>query len=59
MHTRAPVVVGRDEELRVLDRMLADAGAHRGGAVFLVGEPRPDEGHHLCVAAHVDAAPLR
>ena len=39
MHTRAPVVVGRDEELRVLDRMLADAGAHRGRAVFLVGEP--------------------
>ncbi|MFD0207352.1 MULTISPECIES: helix-turn-helix transcriptional regulator [Saccharothrix] len=39
MHTRAPVVVGRDEELRVLDRVLADAGAHRGRAVFLVGEP--------------------
>ncbi|MFI9010672.1 AAA family ATPase [Actinosynnema sp. NPDC053489] len=39
MHTRAPVVVGRDEELRVLDRVLVDAGAHRGRAVFLVGEP--------------------
>ncbi|MGM1064946.1 ATP-binding protein [Saccharothrix sp. Mg75] len=39
MHTRAPVVVGRDEELRLLERVLADAGAHRGHAVFLVGEP--------------------
>ncbi|NUT49578.1 MAG: AAA family ATPase, partial [Saccharothrix sp.] len=39
MHTRAPVVVGRDEELRVLDRVLADARGHRGRAVFLVGEP--------------------
>ncbi|MFD1152614.1 ATP-binding protein, partial [Saccharothrix hoggarensis] len=39
MHTRAPIVVGRDEELRVLERVLADAGARRGRAVFLVGEP--------------------
>ncbi|MBW4721052.1 helix-turn-helix transcriptional regulator [Saccharothrix obliqua] len=39
MQTRAPVVVGRDDELRVLDRALADATAHRGRAVFLVGEP--------------------
>ncbi|QFZ22188.1 helix-turn-helix transcriptional regulator [Saccharothrix syringae] len=39
MLTRVPVVVGRDEELRVLERVLADAGARRGGAVFLVGEP--------------------
>ncbi|ONI89213.1 LuxR family transcriptional regulator [Saccharothrix sp. ALI-22-I] len=39
MHTRAPVVVGRDDELRVLDRALADAAARRGRAVFLVGEP--------------------
>ncbi|WP_033441724.1 helix-turn-helix transcriptional regulator [Saccharothrix sp. NRRL B-16314] len=39
MHTRAPVVVGRDEELRVLERALADAAVRRGRAVFLVGEP--------------------
>ncbi|WP_447003255.1 AAA family ATPase [Saccharothrix isguenensis] len=39
MHTRAPVVVGRDEELRVLERALADAADLRGRAVFLVGEP--------------------
>ncbi|GAA1305171.1 LuxR family transcriptional regulator [Saccharothrix xinjiangensis] len=39
MHTRAPVVVGRDEELLVLERVLADAGARHGGAVFLIGEP--------------------
>ncbi|WP_367137523.1 AAA family ATPase [Saccharothrix sp. HUAS TT1] len=38
MHTRAPVVVGRDEELRVLDRVLTDAEDRRGRAVFLVGE---------------------
>ncbi|MDQ2587701.1 helix-turn-helix transcriptional regulator [Saccharothrix yanglingensis] len=39
MHTRAPVVVGRDEEVRVLQQVLADAEARRGRAVFLVGEP--------------------
>ncbi|WP_433262812.1 helix-turn-helix transcriptional regulator [Actinosynnema sp. CS-041913] len=39
MQTRAPVVVGRDDELRVLDQALTDAAAHRGRAVFLVGEP--------------------
>ncbi|NUT94321.1 MAG: ATP-binding protein, partial [Saccharothrix sp.] len=39
MQTRAPVVVGRDAELRVLDQALADAAACRGRAVFLVGEP--------------------
>ncbi|RKT56487.1 ATP-binding protein [Saccharothrix australiensis] len=39
MQTRAPVVVGRDAELRVLDQALSDAGARRGRAVFLVGEP--------------------
>ncbi|MBP2337916.1 putative ATPase/DNA-binding CsgD family transcriptional regulator [Saccharothrix coeruleofusca] len=39
MQTRAPVVVGRDEELRELERALADAAARRGRAVFLVGEP--------------------
>lgn len=39
MQTRAPVVVGRDDELRVLDQALADAAACRGRAVFLVGEP--------------------
>lgn len=38
MQTRAPVVVGRDEELRVLERALGDARARRGGTVFLVGE---------------------
>jgi AAA ATPase domain/Bacterial regulatory proteins, luxR family len=39
MQTRAPSVVGRDTELRVLDRVLADARVSRGGAVFLEGEP--------------------
>lgn len=39
MLTRAPVVVGRDEELLVLERALADAVARRGRTVFLVGEP--------------------
>jgi len=39
MQTRAPVVVGRDAELRVLDQALADAAARHGRAVFLVGEP--------------------
>ncbi|GAA3875844.1 LuxR family transcriptional regulator [Saccharothrix violaceirubra] len=38
MQTRAPVVVGRDAELHTLERALADAGAGRGRAVFLVGE---------------------
>ncbi|CCH33661.1 ATP-binding protein [Saccharothrix espanaensis] len=38
MQTRAPVVVGRDDELRVLARTLTDAAACRGRAVFLVGE---------------------
>ncbi|MEU5693915.1 AAA family ATPase [Actinosynnema sp. NPDC020468] len=38
MQTRAPVVVGRDAELQVVRRALADAAAHRGTAVFLVGE---------------------
>ncbi|GAB3463121.1 hypothetical protein GCM10027436_73830 [Actinophytocola sediminis] len=32
-------MVARDAELRVLDRVLADARASTGGAVFLVGEP--------------------
>ncbi|TDV56276.1 ATP-binding protein [Actinophytocola oryzae] len=39
MQTRAPSIVGRDTELGVLDRALADARIGRGGAVFLVGEP--------------------
>jgi DNA-binding SARP family transcriptional activator/tetratricopeptide (TPR) repeat protein len=32
-------LVGRDAELAFLGAALADAGARRGGAVFLVGEP--------------------
>jgi DNA-binding CsgD family transcriptional regulator len=39
MQTRAPVVVGRDRELAVLHRRVADARAGNGGTVFLVGEP--------------------
>ncbi|MEU4806020.1 AAA family ATPase [Actinosynnema sp. NPDC023587] len=38
MQTRAPVVVGRDAELRVLTQALTDAATRRGRAVFLVGE---------------------
>lgn len=39
MRTRAPRVVGRREEFRVLKNALADARAGRGSALFLVGEP--------------------
>ncbi len=39
MQTRAPVVVGRDDELLVLDQALTAAAARHGRAVFLVGEP--------------------
>lgn len=39
MHTRAPLVVGRDRELAVLNRAVADCRAARGTAVFVVGEP--------------------
>lgn len=39
MHTRAPVVVGRDAELTHLEHVLAQARAGRGGAAFLTGEP--------------------
>lgn len=38
MHSSEPYVVGRDSELRVLDRALSDARARRGGVVFEVGE---------------------
>lgn len=39
MHARAPLVVGRDRELRVLSRAVAAAGTAQGSAVFVVGEP--------------------
>ncbi|MDX6250624.1 MAG: hypothetical protein QOF10_3984 [Kribbellaceae bacterium] len=39
MQTHAPTVVGRDEEIDHLHRLLAAARDGRGGAVFLVGEP--------------------
>ncbi|MEU4292707.1 AAA family ATPase [Kribbella sp. NPDC026596] len=39
MQTRSPTVVGRDEEIDHLHRLLAAARSGRGGAVFLVGEP--------------------
>ena len=38
MQTRAPLVVGRDRELRVLNRAVADARAAQGNSVFVVGE---------------------
>jgi DNA-binding CsgD family transcriptional regulator/tetratricopeptide (TPR) repeat protein len=38
MQTRAPLVIGRDQELQELERALGDARARRGRAVFLVGE---------------------
>lgn len=39
MQTRSPRVVGRDQELESLDRLLAGARDGHGGAIFLVGEP--------------------
>jgi MoxR-like ATPase len=39
MQTRAPRVVGRDQEIDHLHRLLATARGGHGGAVFLVGEP--------------------
>ncbi|GAA2688240.1 MULTISPECIES: AAA family ATPase [Actinosynnema] len=38
MQTRAPVVIGRGEELSALERALGGALAGDGGALFLVGE---------------------
>src|SRR5882724_33490 len=38
MQTRAPLIVGRDEELAELTRVLTGTKAARGGAAFLVGE---------------------
>lgn len=37
MRFRSPLVVGRDEELAALRRLLSDARGGRGGAVFLLG----------------------
>jgi MoxR-like ATPase len=39
MQTRSPVVVGRDEEIEALHRLLTGARSGSGGAMFLVGEP--------------------
>jgi predicted ATPase/DNA-binding CsgD family transcriptional regulator len=39
MQTRSPVVVGRDEEIEALGRLLTGARSGNGGAIFLVGEP--------------------
>src|SRR3954449_10462049 len=39
MQTHAPKVVGRAGEIADLDRLLTEARAGRGGAVFLLGEP--------------------
>ncbi|MGW0882412.1 AAA family ATPase [Streptomyces sp. NPDC002671] len=38
MRSHAPSLVGRDPQLGLLDRALADARQGRGGVVFLVGE---------------------
>ncbi|WBQ06032.1 helix-turn-helix transcriptional regulator [Kribbella sp. CA-293567] len=39
MQTHAPQVVGRDEEIEYLNRLLTEAREGRGHAVFLIGEP--------------------
>lgn len=39
MRTRAAALVGRDEELRAVERALDAAHAGRGSALFVVGEP--------------------
>lgn len=38
VRSREPYVIGRDSELRVLERALSDSRKRRGGVVFLVGE---------------------
>src|SRR5262252_8105132 len=35
---RSPLLIGRDDELRLIGRVLEAARGGRGGAVFLVGE---------------------
>ena len=34
-----PILVGRDDLLELFDRLIADADAGRGNAVFLSGRP--------------------
>jgi DNA-binding CsgD family transcriptional regulator len=38
MRTRAPVLIGRDAEIRTLEAVLSGVGKGRGRSVFLVGE---------------------
>ena len=39
MHTRAPLLIGRERELDRLEQILVRARAAHGGSVFLMGEP--------------------
>jgi predicted ATPase/DNA-binding CsgD family transcriptional regulator len=39
MQTRSPTVVGRDQEIAQVHRLLTETRGGHGGAVFLVGEP--------------------
>src|SRR5579872_5431597 len=53
MRTRAAALVGRDEELRAIERALADAHAGRGSALFVVGEPGIGKSRLAAAAADV------